>query len=144
VFVINKIRRLKMNTENNKVEAEKIDNGLRNIDKLKLVLKEKAEYIRSQKKEARLLKEKGEGPVASSIHNSLRFRESRDYRCYHIAYCELRGKTRDQIEKPNEFNKPNENKIALIKQEYAWTPEEITTYNERKAKRAKALHTCAA
>ena len=132
-----------MNT-NNKIEAIKLDTGLRNIDKLKMILKEKAAYIRAERKEARLEKSKGNGPLASRIHTSLRFGAGRDYRCHHIAYCELRGKTRDQIEKPKEFNEPNEKLIALIKQEFAWTPEEIAAYNERKAKREKALHPCQA
>lgn len=42
----------------------------------------------------------------------------REFRHSHIAYCELRGKNRDQIEKPRETNLPSENLIEKIKQEY--------------------------
>lgn len=40
------------------------------------------------------------------------------YRHHHIAYSELRGKTRDQIEKPRENNLPNEDRIKKIKEKY--------------------------
>ncbi len=43
---------------------------------------------------------------------------SREYRHHHIAYSELRGKTRDQIEKPRENNLPDEDIIKSIKAEY--------------------------
>lgn len=43
---------------------------------------------------------------------------SDDFRHKHIAYCELRGRTRDQIEKPHENNLPDENRIKEIKDEY--------------------------
>lgn len=131
-----------MSTENIEVVGEKIENKVRNIDKLKAILKEKAEYIRSERRAAGLLKEAGQGPRASAIHNSL-LGDSRWYRHHHIAYCELGGKTRDQIEKPGEYHKANEREIERIKAEYAWSPEEIAAYNERKAKREEALRCCA-
>lgn len=40
---------------------------------------------------------------------------SREFRHLHIAYCELRGRTRDQIEKPREGNEPNEKLIDAYK-----------------------------
>ena len=43
------------------------------------------------------------------------FQVSQEYRHSHIAYCELRGRTRDQIEKPREGNEPNESHIEAIK-----------------------------
>ena len=129
------------NTEKIEVVGEKTENKVRNIDKLKAILKERAEYIRSERRAAGLLKEAGQGPRASTIHNSL-LGDSRWYRHYHIAYCELRGKTRDQIEKPGEYHKANELEIERIKNEYAWSPEEIVRYNERKARREEALHSC--
>lgn len=48
-------------------------------------------------------------------------RLSRDYRHHHIAYCELRGRTRDQIEKPGKYNQPDEKKIQAIKEAYSGT-----------------------
>jgi hypothetical protein len=43
----------------------------------------------------------------------------RDFRHKHIARCEMRGRTRDEIEKPSENNLPNEILIQRIKNE--WT-----------------------
>jgi hypothetical protein len=40
----------------------------------------------------------------------------REFRHHHIAICELRGKTRDQIEKPRENNKPSQRYIDRIKE----------------------------
>jgi len=39
----------------------------------------------------------------------------RDYRHCHIAYSELRGKERHQIEVPADWNLPNEDTIMMIK-----------------------------
>jgi len=41
------------------------------------------------------------------------------YRHQHIAYCEFRGKTREQIERPAEGNYPNETTISRLKTK--WT-----------------------
>jgi hypothetical protein len=38
-----------------------------------------------------------------------------EFRHNHIAYCELRGRTRERIEIPSEFNLPNEDYIKKIK-----------------------------
>jgi len=38
-----------------------------------------------------------------------------DFRAFHIARCELRGRTREQIEKPSDDNKPNEAAIEFYK-----------------------------
>lgn len=105
------------------------------IQELKQILKEKASHIRSERDRARNLKHEGNGPEANSIHINLSYNDSQKYRCYHIAYCELRGKTREQIEIPRENNLPNQYTIDKIKQEYAWTPEESAAFEERKAKR---------
>jgi len=40
---------------------------------------------------------------------------SKESRCRHIVYCELRGKKREDIEKPRETNKANENIIKGIR-----------------------------
>ena len=47
------------------------------------------------------------------------FSMSRDYRHHHIAYSELRGHTRTEIENPREDNLPNEDIILSIKKEYS-------------------------
>jgi len=50
---------------------------------------------------------------------------SRDYRHHHIAYSELRGKTREQIEIPREDNLPNEDIIKSVKEKYWDEPQTI-------------------
>lgn len=40
------------------------------------------------------------------------------FRHYHIAYCELRGRTRTQIEVPRDGNEPSEQLITKIKEEW--------------------------
>jgi len=103
---------------------------MRNIDELKVYLKKLAAEIRVDK--LVLVKtQKAHGQYGGLM--SMLYYKSRDYRHHHIAYCELRGKTRDQIEQPK-YSKPNEYVISQIKKKYAWTPEEIAAYNERKAK----------
>ena len=60
------------------------------------------------------------GAAALSIeyHQSAASMKAFNYRHYHIAYCELRGRTREQIE-PNvhEGNEPDEAKVTKIKAE---------------------------
>ena len=87
------------------------------IYELKMSLKEMASEIKKGRIEARLLKQNGKGPAAHLIHNELMF-NSLEFRCYHIAYCELRGRTRDQIEKPRKDNIPNQKTIDRIKKMY--------------------------
>lgn len=82
---------------------------------LKDMLKEIAENIKSQRNLARTEKSNGNGVKAHNIRLGIKG-TSRDFRHYHIAYCELRGKTREQIEKPRTDNKPNEKSIAAIKE----------------------------
>lgn len=55
------------------------------------------------------------------------------FRHTHIAYCELRGRTREQIEKPAESNKANETYIEKIKKEI------LEKYDEK----CKIIHSCA-
>jgi hypothetical protein len=42
-----------------------------------------------------------------------------DYRHHHIAYSELRGYSRQEIERPKKDNLPNESYIQQIKDEYS-------------------------
>lgn len=101
------------------------------INELKQWLKTNAEEIKQLRKETKEAQRKGNG-------GSLQFKlasRSWEYRHHHIAYSELMGKTRDQIEQPREGNEPIENKIKALKSKYAWTPEEEQAYLERKAAR---------
>jgi hypothetical protein len=56
-----------------------------------------------------------------------------NYRHHHIAYCELRGRTREQIERPSSDNTPNENYITNIKKEIL----------DRYAARQEVIRNCA-
>ena len=55
------------------------------------------------------------------------FNMSRDYRHHHIAYSELRGHTRSEIENPRDNNLPNEDWILSIKKKYS--DEQKTLHN---------------
>jgi hypothetical protein len=107
---------------------------MRNIDKLKSFLKETADKIRatrSQLKEAQRKRDVGAWRFQGRLA-SLKY----EYRHHHIAYCELRGRTRDQIEpRIREHNEPNERYIQEIKDKYAWSEEEIAAYQERQERR---------
>lgn len=83
------------------------------IQKLKNELKEQAKSLterkRKLKEDQRKFKDvwRDQGEVLYLKYQ---------YRIKHIAYCELRGKTRDQIEpKVREGNEPNQSKIDAIK-----------------------------
>ena len=105
---------------------------MRNIDKLKKFLKETAAEIRitrHQYKEA----QRGKTTEWGLLGKLLKLQ--REYRHHHIAYCELRGRTREQIERPRDNHMPNESYIDDIKELYAWSEEDIATYNERTARR---------
>jgi hypothetical protein len=47
-----------------------------------------------------------------------------EFRHFHIARCELRGRTREEIEKPSEHNLPSEKHIQKIKDEWSKKIEE--------------------
>jgi len=44
--------------------------------------------------------------------------DSITFRHQHIAYCELRGKKREEIERPAQDNKPDEDWISRVKNEW--------------------------
>jgi len=107
---------------------------MRNIDKLKAYLTETANKIRQTRQQYKTAQKANFTRVANKELFTLNCLRD-DYRHHHIAYCELRGKTRDQIEQPRDNNIPNEFEIKKIKEQYAWTLEEIEVYNERINKR---------
>jgi len=112
---------------------------MRNIDKLKAQLKETANEIRRTRFHHKEAQRANLLTTANKLLWKLHDLQY-EYRHHHIAYCELRGRTRDQIEpKIRENNNPNERYIREIKEKYAWTPEEIVAYEERMAKRNEAL-----
>ena len=92
------------------------------IQELKETVKQQAKDIRELKGKTKEVQRsrKYAGELQFKLH-CLR----RDNRHYHIAYSELRGKTRDQIENPNEENLPIESEIRHIKARYYEEPEAI-------------------
>jgi hypothetical protein len=82
--------------------------------KLKNYLKENATLLTETKKERREAQRNGEWNKVWKTE-ALLYRMKRDYRHKHIAYSELRGKTREQIERPAKDNKPIESLIQEIK-----------------------------
>lgn len=89
---------------------------------LKNWLKNEAVEIKEAKKE---LKEAQRSSNSSGELMFSLFMQRRNYRHYHIAYSEMRGKTRDQIERPREDNLPNEDLIAKIKKDYFDEPKTL-------------------
>ena len=56
-----------------------------------------------------------------------------DFRHNHIAYCELRGRKREEIErKVRPDNKPDEEKIRLIKMYWGWSLRRYERIKEEK------------
>lgn len=82
---------------------------------LKALLKRKATEIRNTRNETKEYQRKHGGSCGGRQWTLIKMRE--DYRNYHIAYSELRGKTIDQIE-PNCYKDRNTTKIDSIKEEY--------------------------
>ncbi len=93
---------------------------------LKVLLKDMVVGIKTNKSNGwynhNLLKENPETDRSLFKKVTCGFKLSRDYRHHHIAYCELRGRTRDQIEKPGKFNLPDEREIQAIKEAFGGTP----------------------
>lgn len=51
------------------------------------------------------------------------------YRIQHIAYCEIRGVPRDRIEKPRDNNKPDDQAIKKIKDQWL---QELNEFHEQR------------
>jgi len=73
----------------------------------------------------------GQKQLAAKIREHHDDWDSVTFRHQHIAYCELRGRTRDQIEKPGEDNEPNEDWITKLKNEWG---QEITEWRAANGK----------
>jgi hypothetical protein len=110
---------------------------MRNIDILKQFLKDSAKQIREVRIQYKKAQRSGTIAEANGFLFTLLSLQY-EYRHHHIVYCELRGKTREQIEpKVRKYHEANEFHIGKLKEKYAWTPEEIKAYEERN--NAKAL-----
>jgi len=111
---------------------------MRNIDKLKQYIKETANQIRITRAHYKEAQRDGQynrvNKLLRELHG-LRY----EYRHHHIAYCELKGRTMDEIEtiptNPDKhYEYPNRTHINELKNKYAWTPDEIEAYTARKDK----------
>lgn len=87
------------------------------IQELKLTLKTSADEIRA--KTAELKAAQHSGCTGATLMQELAT-DSYYARHYHIAYCELRGRTRDQIERPRKDHPADEALILKVKAQYAW------------------------
>jgi len=83
------------------------------LTEIKNQQKERGFTIRKLKKERKGTKT--EDQFSNTLWSLYKLRT--EFRHNHIAYCEVRGKTRKQIEIPREDNQPNEDKINKIKEE---------------------------
>lgn len=90
---------------------------------LKNYLKELAVEIREYKEKHKEIQRQNGGGGSGYIGDL--YRRQYLYRHHHIAYSELRGRTRDQIERPKEDNKPNEKVIAQIKEKFFDEPQAL-------------------
>ena len=82
---------------------------------LKELLKNTAARIKDTKKDLKSNARAGQPYCSqqSDVHYA-----KREFRHHLIAYCEMRGLKREQIEKPAENNLPNEIYIKQIKEKY--------------------------
>ena len=85
---------------------------------LKEELKELAKEIKYWKSKRKLKARLGLGWALSDIEYEV-YWERREFRHKHIAYCQLRGRTRQEIERPAKDNLPNEKLIERIMAEHA-------------------------
>ena len=90
---------------------------------LKQELKDLAQQIRKTRFQYKEAQRNNLIRVANKLLRQL-LELSYNARHKHIAYSELRGRTRDQIERPREGNKPNERLIQKIKDQ-SLTPEPV-------------------
>jgi hypothetical protein len=81
----------------------------------KTMFKEIKERLKSYAKEIRTLKNRRKETCGSEEDKILQLKYH--FRHIHIAFCETRGRTREEIEKPAQNNLPNENYIKKIKEE---------------------------
>jgi len=84
--------------------------------KLKAMLKKAAQELRSLKQDIK--KKQKEGKSEAPKFQYQLFKDKRNFRYYHIAYCLLRGRAYEEIEKPREDNKPDMDFIRRICDEY--------------------------
>ena len=91
------------------------------LHELKALIKGQAKEIKDSRRQT---KERQKAHKYAGHLQSLLVDLKRDARHHLIAYAELKGKTRDQIEKPRNGNAPDEFAIARIKEAFTEIPDE--------------------
>lgn len=117
----------------NEKDTDQIENTEKTVEKpfiLRAWLKDEAVGIRKLKEEIKVAR----GTKASTLQSKLHYKRQQ-YRCHHIACCELFGRTREEIETPNAGNEPNETAIESAKYRYDWTLEAINAYKAKQGAR---------
>ena len=89
------------------------------LSELKELVKSMAATIKQSRKELKTNQREGN---SCWREQGLLFFTGRKYRWHHIAYSELRGRTRDEIEHPNADNPADESFISRIKEQYKDEP----------------------
>jgi hypothetical protein len=92
-----------------------------NLKELKALLKQMAEDLKKGKLGFKNYCRNGfktENDLYKNMGSWSIFKMKHEFRHMHIAYCELRGRIRSQIEKPSENNMPDEAYINKIKEKY--------------------------
>lgn len=86
------------------------------MKELKAWLKENCLVIRSSRRDFRECQRKGGASLNPNgwVFSSLKY----EYRHRHIVYSQLRGRTREEIERPKENNLPNETYILSLMEQY--------------------------
>lgn len=90
---------------------------MKNIQKLKFRLKARADNIRKYRsvyKDAQRSNQLTHSNISDLEDNRCEFRHC------HIAYCLLRGRHINEIEKPAKGNEHNESVVKRLMDEYAW------------------------
>lgn len=86
------------------------------FDEIKEVQKIRAKEIRKLK--ASRKQDKRNGRKLWEIESDIRDLKY-DFRHVHIAYCEIRGRSREQIERPKDYNKASQHQIDKLKEKWA-------------------------
>lgn len=94
-------------------------------EELRKWFRETAEEIRAYRRKFKEHCKSGFTTDWSWRDSSAQWKLSHDFRHRHIAYCLLRGRKREQIEKPREHNLPNEKLIQKYIDEFSTGPETI-------------------
>ena len=84
---------------------------------LKSFLKKTAAELRIAKQGFKTSFKNDRDETTWSYHGTI-FKLKRLFRSYHIAYCEIRGKKREYVERPAKDNPPDEKLITQAKSEY--------------------------